>query len=344
MAIVGGLDLHRAQITFDYLDVDSGEVQTGQFGPACRDELRRFLERFKGQSDITFALEGCTGWLFVVEELAAAGHAGLVADPAEAAARASRKHRAKTDRADARRLRELAVADAVPQSWVPPAHVVEVRTQARLYLDLLGNRNAWCQRIQATLFHHGCPPVGRDLLAAEHRLRAERLALRLPAAARSAVEAGFAVIDTVQARLDAVGDELRRVGRRQPGCRALHQGQFGIGLLTAPIIWAELGDCRRFSSSDQAVRHTGLDVTVYSSDGKRTAGHLARQGPPALRWALYEAAKCAARSAAPDHDYYRRVRDRRGSGRATLSVARKIARRCYHLLRALGDEAWAPLD
>jgi hypothetical protein len=62
---------------------------------------------------------------------------------------------------------------------------------------------------------------------------------------------------------------------------------------------AELGDPRRFSSSRHAVRHTGLDVAVYSSDGKRTPGRLARQGPPVLRWALFEATKCAARPSSP---------------------------------------------
>jgi transposase len=60
-----------------------------------------------------------------------------------------------------------------------------------------------------------------------------------------------------------------------------------------------MGDTRRFSSSSDAVRHTGLDITVYSSDTKRAKGHLARQGPSVLRWALYEAAK----PAAPDHEY-----------------------------------------
>jgi len=81
---------------------------------------------------------------------------------------------------------------------------------------------------------------------------------------------------------------------------------------------------------------------VYSSDGKRSAGHLSRQGPPLLRWALYEAAKCAARPAAPDYAYYTAVRARRGGGLATLSVARKLARRCYHTLRELGDQALQP--
>ena len=112
--------------------------------------------------------------------------------------------------------------------------------------------------------------------------------------------------------------------------------------MTSVAIWAELGDCRRFSSSDDAVRHTGLDITVRSSDNKRTRGQLARQGPPVLRWALFEAAKCAARRSSPDHDYYLEVRHRLGANRATLSVARKLARRCHHALRALGDDAFAP--
>jgi transposase len=89
------------------------------------------------------------------------------------------------------------------------------------------------------------------------------------------------------------------------------------------------------------VRHTGLDVTVYSSDGKRSRGHLAKQGPPLLRWALYEAACMASHARAPDHDFYVGVKDRIDHKRATISVARKIARRSHHILRELGDQAYA---
>src|SRR5213075_718564 len=71
----------------------------------------------------------------------------------------------------------------------------------------------------------------------------------------------------------------------------------------------------------QAVRHTGLDVTVYSSDGKRAPGHLAKQGPPLLRWALYEAACLAAHTRAGDHDFYATVKDRIDHKRAAISVA-----------------------
>jgi transposase len=55
----------------------------------------------------------------------------------------------------------------------------------------------------------------------------------------------------------------------------------------------------------QVVRHSGLDVTVDSSDRHRAGRYLARQGPQTLRWALYEAAKNSYRHHSPDHAYYR---------------------------------------
>jgi transposase len=120
------------------------------------------------------------------------------------------------------------------------------------------------------------------------------------------------------------------------------QRHYGIGWLCAAIIWAEIGDARRFRSSAQLVRFAGLDVTVYSSDGKSSPGHLSRQGSPELRWAAFEAAKCAARRGSPDYGYYHTLaakHDGRNGKNPTLAVERKILRRCYHTLRALGDAA-----
>ena len=137
---------------------------------------------------------------------------------------------------------------------------------------------------------------------------------------------------------------LVRFAKLQPGCRALKQCLFGVGDITAVFIWAELGNCIRFSSSDDAVRYAGLDITVYESDDKRPPGHLSRQGPEALRWALYEAAQCAAWRTAPDRSYYQKVKERLNHKRACLSVARKICRRAHHILRNLGESAFAPVD
>jgi transposase len=339
MAIVGGFDVHRRQITFDYLDGESGETGRGRICPATRAELRAWLERFDARRG-AFVVEGCTGWRFVVEELQRVGFEAHVAEPADTAALRGPKRRAKTDRADARHLRELLMAGTVPESWIPPPQVLEMRTMVRLQKSLVDERTAWQLRVHALLFHHGAPPQ-KALLTREGRAQLDQA--DLPPAARQAVAVALRQIDSVNADVDRVRARLVPFSRRQPGCRAL-QAQYGVGPLNSLAIWAELGDCRRFSSSDDAVRHTGLDVTVHASDVKRGRGRLARQGPPVLRWALFEAAKNAARAGSPDHDYYAQVKDRLGGHRAALSVARKIARRSHHILRSLGDDALAPVN
>ncbi len=109
-------------------------------------------------------------------------------------------------------------------------------------------------------------------------------------------------------------------------------GHYGIGHLTAVTILAELGDARRFSSSRDAVRYAGLDITVKQSDQRRAPGHLSRQGPPACA-ALYEAAQSARRHSSPHRDYYQQAAERLGGNRACLAVARKLLKRSYHTLR-----------
>jgi transposase len=341
MAIVGGLDVHRRQITFDYVDTGSGELHRGRIVPADRMTLRTWLGSFAGQ-DARFVVEGCTGWRYVVEELELAGMEAHLAEPADTAAARGRKRRAKTDRSDAGHLRELLASGTVPESWIPPVEVREVRTRVRLYKDLDDARGVWLQRIHATLFHHGVPVPNGSVLSPQARPGLEAGA-GLSVAGREAVAVALRMIDMIEAERVRLRTELAGFARRQAGCRAL-AGEYGFGPLTSVAVWAELGDPQRFSASRQAVRHTGLDVTVYASDGKRSRGHLARQGPPVLRWALFETAQSAARRASPDHAYYTAVKDRCGANRAALSVARRQVRRAHHILRSLGDAAFAPAE
>lgn len=338
MSIVMGLDQHRAQITADWLDTETAEVRRGRVCPADRAGVRRFLERFAGQQ-LEVALEATTGWRFVVQELRAVGAGVHLAEPAETAGLKGPKKRAKNDRADARHLRELLMVDRLPESWIAPEHLLDLRAQVRLRHTLSEQRSEWQQRIQASLYHHGCPQR-RQLMTGDGR--AWLAAQPLPAAAREQITVAIAMVDALEAQIAPIDKRLRAYARRQAGCKAL-MAYYGIGELTAVTILAELGDCRRFSSSRQAVRYAGLDITVYQSDRHRAPGHISRQGPPALRWALYEAAQVARRGErSPDREYYLEAKERIGGNRACLSVARKLLKRSYHTLRELGEEALAP--
>jgi transposase len=300
--------------------------------------VRRFLARFAGQQ-LEVALEATTGWRFVVEELRATGAVVHLAEPAETAALRGNKKRAKSDRADARHHRELLLAGRLPESWIPPDHILDLRAQVRLRHTLIEQHCEWQQRIQAVLYHHGCPHRrqlmvgdGRDWLAAQP----------LPETARRQITVSLQVIDALEREIAPLDRQLRSYARRQTGCKALIAAYYGVGELVAVTVLSELGDCRRFANSRDAVRYGGLDITVYQSDRHRAPGHLSRQGPPALRWALYEAAQAARRPGSPDRAYYEQAAERLGGNRACLALARKLLKRCYHTLRELGDGALAP--
>jgi transposase len=338
VSIVMGLDQHRGQITGEWIDTETGEVRRARVTRADRAAVRRFVECFRGR-ELEVALEATTGWRFVVEELRRVGAVVRLAEPAETAARRGSKKRAKSDRGDARHLRELLMIERLPESWIPPDHILDLRERVRLRHTLSEQRSEYQQRIQATLYHHGCPQR-RRLMTAEGR---EWLAARsLPVAAREQVTVALAMIDALEVQIAPLDRALRALARRQPGCKAL-MAHYGIGALTAVTILAELGDCTRFSSSRQAVRYAGMDITVYQSDRHRAPGHLSRQGPPALRWALYEAAQVARRGErSPDREYYLQAKERIGGNRACLSVARRLLKRSYHTLRELGEDALQP--
>jgi transposase len=339
MTLVMGMDQHRAQISAEWIDTITGEISRARVAPADRTGVRRFLTRFRGEG-LEVALEATTGWRFLAEELQRIGAEVHLAEVVQTSGLKGRGKRPKTDWADARHLRELLLIGRLPESWIAPAHLLDLRARVRCRHTLLHQRTEWQQRMQAVLYHHGAPHA-RGLLKLEHRTRLATL--KLPAAAHEQLTIALEMIDAIDVQLAPFDLSLREYARRQTGCRTLTAQIYGVGELTSVTILAELGDTRRFQNSRDAVRYGGLDITVRESDQRRAAGHLSRQGPPALRWALYEAAQAARRPSSPDRAYYQQLAERIGGNRACIAISRKLLKRSYHLLRALGDRALEPV-
>ena len=108
--------MHRRQLTFEYPGTVTGELRHGRVTPADRQHLRDWLARFAGEEDAHFALERCTGWRYVVEELLAAGVEPHLAGPAETAALRGRKRHPKTDKTDSRHLPVHLLARDLPEA------------------------------------------------------------------------------------------------------------------------------------------------------------------------------------------------------------------------------------
>ena len=251
MPIVGGLDIHRKQITFDYLDTVTGQVQRGQISPADRAHLRAWLARFADCEDVMFAVEGCTGWRYVAEELAAAGVTAHLAEPADTAATRGRKRHAKTDKTDCRHLRMLLAEGRLPECWIPPGHILEGRALLETYHDLRAEHTAWVQRIHAVLFHHGAPALGEGTLRTEQGLAALRAAAAdcLSPAGQLQVATALEVIEALEARMHAVRHQLLDAARQLTGAKVLAARLYGVGPVTALALTCWLAGAGRFSSS-----------------------------------------------------------------------------------------------
>ena len=342
MPIVGGLDIHRKQITFDYLDTVTGQVCRGQVSPADREHLRAWLARFAGRDDVAFAVEGCTGWRYVVEELAAAGATAHLAEPADTAFARGRKRHAKTT-TDCRHLRMLLAEGRLPECWIPPGHILECRALLELYHDLRAEHTAWVQRIHAVLFHHGAPALGAGTLRTEKGVAALRAAAAgLPVPGRAAAGrhrlGGARGAGGPDARGATSADRCCPApGWRQGPGRAAVRGR--AGHRAGDDLLAGRGRPVLLLPQGGPVRRAGRHRLVLGPQGP--PGRLSRQGPPVLRWAVYEAGKTHARSSAPDYRYYAQVKDRCNGKRAALSEARKILRQGCHILAELGDAALA---
>jgi transposase len=184
-----------------------------------------FLTRFKGQG-LEVALEATTGWRFLAEELDRIGADVHLAEVVQTRGLQGRGKRPKTDWADARHLRELLLIGRLPESWIAPAHLLDLRARVRCRHTLVHQRTECQQRMHAVLYHHGAPH-SRKLLSLENRTRLA--ALKLPAAAQEQLTIALEMIDAIDLQLGPFDLSLRAYARRQPGCRTLIDQIYGVG-------------------------------------------------------------------------------------------------------------------
>jgi transposase len=327
--LYAALDIHKHRFQAAVLDPDSGEVSEARFA-STREELDHWAMQWRGKL-AAVALEATNGWRWVARQLQEGGFDVRLVDPGRASALRGRRRRPKTDRLDARWLALILARQLLSEceAWMPPAEIQRLRDETRLRKALANDRARWAQRLHALLTHEGWPCARSRLLTATGRRWIE--GLNLDPGVRAQVDAMLTIMAAITQQLEPIEAKLRRFAHDDPRCRAL-QTIYGVGPIVACHLLAEIGDVHRFQRPRQLVRASGLDPAVIESADSKRRGRLAKQGSPYLRWALVEAAQHGHRHTSPDHSLYTNVKRRRGSGRARLTVARKIAHRAYHVL------------
>lgn len=332
--MLAAIDIHKSVFQAAVLDTEEGELAEQRFA-ASREKLRAWIDDWGAELE-TVAIEATTGWRWVARELQARGIDVRLVDPGRASSLQGRRAQAKTDRLDARWLVTLLANDMLPEAWIPPEDIQRLRDRTRLRKALANDHTRWAQRLHAILVHEGSGASRGQLLTSSGRSRLAEADLE--PVARMQVDAMLSVMGALAAQIEVIDVELRAIAAADERCEAL-EGIFGVGPILATTILAEVGAASRFRRSRQVVRLAGLDPIVRDSGEKQRRGRLSKQGPPCLRWALVEAAQHAYRKSSPDHELYLRTHGRAGANPATLTVARKLAKRVFHVLRGLEDAA-----
>jgi transposase len=235
--------------------------------------------------------------------------------------------RLKNDKVDAHILAQLLRADLLPEAWIAPPAVRQLRALLRHRIGLVRLRTLLRNRIHAVLADHG---HDRAECCWSGPGRAWLAGLQLPAASREVIGDCLGMIDALQRPIDRLDVEVRAHAKTDPRVKVLTTLP-GVGPLTALVILAETGDVARFGSASKLAAWAGLTPTVRGSDRTVRHGHITKQGSTWLRWILAEAAQTAKRSPQFAASYQAIVR-RRGKKIATTAIARKRLTRAYHLL------------
>ena len=237
---------------------------------------------------------------------------------------------AAEDKVDAAILAQLLRADLLPEAWIAPPAVRQLRALLRHRASLVRLGTQQRNRIHAVAADHGYDRSASYRAGPGRGWLAE---LDLPPASREIVTDCLAVIDGLAPVIDRIDSELHQHAKADPRVTVLRTLP-GVGEFTALVMVAEIGDITRFGSARKLASWAGLTPTVRGSDLKVRHGNISKQGSAWLRWVMNQAAQTAKRS--PDFAAtYSSIAKRRGKKIATIAISRKLLTRAWHLLAEL---------
>jgi len=278
---VVGMDLHRRRSVLVRMTPDGKKLETVRItnSPA---ELRKQIARAGVTPRVV--VEATYGWYWAADTLAAAGAEVHLAHPLGVKGFAYR--RVKNDERDAADLADLLRMGRLPEAWIAPAEVRELRELTRYRRKLVRARTSCKDQVHAVLAKLGIPVTCTDIFGVWGNTWLDGLSLPQPYAGKVAsLRKICALLAGEIAVLDAAIAGVVEHDRGYQEIRALP----GIGPVLGAVIVAEIGDVTRFGHPGRLCSWAGLTPRHRESDTKVSRGHITKQGSRNLRWALIEA-------------------------------------------------------
>lgn len=319
-----GIDLHRATVVLAAVN-DVGEAMNPITIP-CSDTVA-IASTVKALGSFRAVIEACGTYRWLYDLLRPHGTV-LLAHPMRL--RAMIQRRTKTDKLDAQLLANLLRINQIPLAYIPPEPYQQLRDLTRCRARL--GRQLAEVKIQL-----------RALLARQNRESPYRTPFGprglgwfrgqdfgpIESMVRDELLERFRHYAKQMTLFDKRLEEMRQAFPQVESLVDIH----GIGLYSALLIVAEIGEVERFRTAKQVGAYSGLTSRVHQSGGHCYQGSITRQGSPWLRWVLVQAAMKAVHKDAALKNFYSRIRKRSSAKIARVAAARKLAEICWKRLR-----------
>jgi transposase len=232
--------------------------------------------------------------------------------------------RVKTDTRDTLHLARLLAAGLIPEVWVPPAPVRELRVLVAHRQRLVRQRTQAANRLHSVLHAHQLAmPPGRLGSSGQETWWEQ---LPLASLERLRVQQDLTLLQTVERLIEAVDAELARLSTQDPWkeLTPFLMQLPGFAVVTGMTVLAAIGDITRFPSAKKLVGYSGLGASVHASGQTHHTGPITKQGRRELRTVLVEAAWSAVDHHPYWHAAFERLVPSLGKGKAIVAIARKL--------------------
>lgn len=322
-----GLDLHRNRTVMVRMTEAGERLEAVRF----HNQTEELTEQI-GKAGIApeVVLEATYGWYWAVDALQAAGASVHLAHPLGVKGFAYR--RVKNDVRDAADLADLLRMGRLPEAWIAPPKVRELRELVRHRHKLVHMATSIKAQVHAVLAKNGITVTVSDLFGVAGSKQLQALAL--PQVFRQRVDSQLRVLDVLEGEVTRFDKAIGRSLRNDRGYRLIQRVD-GVGPVLAAVFVAELGDVSRFADANRVCSWTGLTPRHRESDTTVHRGSITKQGSRLVRWAAIEAVQHTPKGS-PMRAPYERIVARRGAKAkniAKVAAARKLLTLVYYGLR-----------
>lgn len=329
MQVFVGVDYHKRWSEVTIMDRSGTELKSGRV-TNNKDKLFQFLGDYVVPGRTQAVMEATDNWVVMYDWLEELVGDVRLAHPYKV--KLISEARIKTDRIDSRVLAHLLRTHFLPEAYVSSKEAREVRQIVRQRIQLVGMCTMVKNRIRSVLRKYPelmetCPVL--DLFSKRGLLWLQ--GVQLSSVDQGIIDKELRVYTPLDEEICDSGVLIEDIAARDEKVQLLTSIP-GIGNFLAVLIRYEIDDISRFRTPGKLCSYCGLVPSTHSSGGKTYHGRITKQGNRYLRWAFVEAVWPAVRVDGELRSFYERLKQEKGTGKAKVAVAKRLATMAYLVL------------